>query len=138
MFICGHDERLQLVDRSSAGPDRRCSRDGVNPDGISDSVVGAGLVELVTAQRFASSADRVEGVGLGTVLGCFAHRSVELDDEFVETLQRHGEPAAVARGALDQPGSFGLLGVSVGPRNGILVTVAGGWEAVGGDHPRRS
>ena len=103
-----------------------------------------GTLEAVLAEDLASGADGVEHVGLGAVFR-LAGRVAELDDPLAAVAQHGGQAAAVAGGALDGPGPFGLAAVGIDHVDGVAVAVAGGRElglcddagGVGVDHGER-
>lgn len=64
---------------------------------------GAGLGQVVTGERFASGADRVQGVGLGAVAPRRAVRTVQLDHDLTQVMEVAGEAGAVAAGPFDRP-----------------------------------
>ena len=131
-FVGGDDHRLELVDRSGAGAHCCGPGHGMDTDRFADAVVGSRDAEPLAAEHLAGGADGVQGVGLRAVFG-LAGRPVELDDPLAVPFERHGETAAVAGGALDDPGPFAVDAVAVNEVDGVVVAVAGRWEAALGD-----
>jgi hypothetical protein len=98
----------------------------------SDGFAGAapaGVGQMLSAERLASSPVGVEDVGLGTVAAGGPLRAVDLNHPLALFEQMRGDPGAEAAGALDSPTRpAGITAVLADPGQHSLVA-----KGVGGD-----
>jgi hypothetical protein len=99
---CADDERLQVHHGPGARTDGTLTGGQQRSDGFAGAAP-AGLGQMLSGERFASSPVGVEDVGLGTVAAGEPLQAVDLNHPLALFEQMRGQRGAEAVGALDRP-----------------------------------
>jgi hypothetical protein len=106
--------------RSGSGAHRAAAGDEQHPHGFAIAAA-ARLGEMITGERLAGGADRVELVRLRAIAARRACWALDLDDPFAVREQERRQPRAVAAARLDRPHAT-PCGVQLGEPQLSLVT----------------